>query len=150
MASRLAAAVQVGRATRPSRKREATIPHPFPPFRRRLQVGRVDRPRDATLEEVRAVHATVPGEFSTLGDIMSYMAALSGDIRNNPPPGVREGETLFFAGRDTLALLGGHTLMDNQGCSTADCGGSVKSLNWTNDFYHVRPRPLCTDACGGA
>ena len=58
-----------------------------------------------------------------------------------PPPAAAPGSSWDIHARDVLALMGAHTLMDNQACVSSSCGDSEppKMFRWSSDWFKVRP-----------
>lgn len=100
-------------------------------------MGRIDHNRDNSLDQIRAMHAVLPGEFSDTASVIKFWREVIND--NLVSPQGRTNDPLWsMHARDIIALMGAHTLMDNQGCSTQGCGGDVKSFVWNTDWFKVR------------
>jgi hypothetical protein len=100
-----------------------------------VQVGKIDNDRSIDMEGLREMHSKIPSEFDSMPVFIEYWReTINKHIKS---PDEQSDDSWHLHGRDIMALLGAHTLMDNQGCMEETCGGRKRMFSWNNSWFKV-------------
>jgi hypothetical protein len=101
------------------------------------------------MKELREMHSKIPSEFDSMPVFIEFWReTINKHITSPDEDG--DGEWHLHP-RDIMALLGAHTLMDNQGCMEEKCGGRKRMFTWNNSWFKVGAAwqlPTCVQLVG--